>query len=184
MRDTNTNKPTSKRSTHTFCRIFGSFFRSINKILLDAQIKEYITKISTKSNTYDESQNNTNTSPTAPQLSSLHHSHPLSLVSQNFGNLALTNTTSSRPNYLQSPIHHIVTQQTQNDDTYEKIIEQPFTTFFKSQDNHFLAHNEPTNWIPSPFKFPSSQSPKLNSHQPTFCFPATRFTSHEHIIRH
>ena len=116
-----------------FAGFFGVFSTSINKRLLDAQIIAYNTKISTEPNTYDESQNNTNTSPRAPQLPSLHHNHPLSLVSRNFRNLALTNTTSSRPNYLPSPIHHIVTQQSQNDDTYEQIIEQPHTTTFQSQ---------------------------------------------------
>ena len=158
-----------------FAGFFGIFSTSINKKLLDAQIKEYNTKISTKPNTNDESQKKTNVSPTAPQLPSLHHNHPLSLVSRNFRNLALTNTTSSRPNYIQSPIHHLVTQKSQNDDTYEQLIEQPHTTIFQSHLKIiiFLAHDEPTNWIPSPFKFPSSQSPKLNPHHPTFCFPAT-----------
>ena len=34
----------------------GIFSTSINKILLDAQIKEYVTKLSTIPNTYDDSQ--------------------------------------------------------------------------------------------------------------------------------
>ena len=118
-----------------FAGFFGSFSTSKNKTLLDAQIKEYNTKIPTKPNTYDESQNNTNVSPTAPQLPSLHHNRPLSLVSQNFRNLALTTTTSSRPNYIHSPIHHTVTQQSQNG----QIIEQPHTTTFQSQNNHFFS---------------------------------------------
>ena len=42
--------------------------------------------------TYDESHNNTNVLPTAPNLPNLHHNHPLSLVSQNFRNLAITNS--------------------------------------------------------------------------------------------
>ena len=132
MRDTYTSKPTSKRSTYTFCRIFGIFSTSILfyiKMLLDAQIKECNTKISTTPNTYDESQNNTNATPTAPQLPGLHHSHPL----------AHTNTTNSRPNYVQSPIHHIVKQQSQNADTYEQIIEQPHTSTFQSQNNQFFS---------------------------------------------
>ena len=85
------------------------FSTSINKILLDVQIKEYNTKISTTANTYDESQHNTNASPTAPQLPSLHNNHPLSLLTQRFRNLALTNITNSRSNFIQSSIHHIVT---------------------------------------------------------------------------
>ena len=43
-----------------FAGFFGIFSTSINKILLDAQIKEYNTKLSTTPNTYDESRNDTN----------------------------------------------------------------------------------------------------------------------------
>ena len=102
-------------------------------------MKEYNTKISTTPNTYDESQNNTNTLPTAPQLPSLNRNHPLSLVAQNFRNLALVNIANSRTNHIQSPIQHIVTQQPQNDDTSEQIVEQPHTTNFESQNNHFFS---------------------------------------------
>ena len=38
-----------------FAGFFGIFSTSINKILLDAQIKEYNTKLSTTPNAYDES---------------------------------------------------------------------------------------------------------------------------------
>ena len=67
-----------------FAGFFGIFSTSINKQLLDAQIKEYITKKSTTPNAYDESQHQTNASSTAPQLPSLNHNHPLSLVPLNF----------------------------------------------------------------------------------------------------
>ena len=72
---------------------FGIFSSSIKKIFLDAQIKEYNTKLSTNPNTYDESnnKNNTNALPTAPHLPNLQFNHPLSLVSRNFRNLAITN---------------------------------------------------------------------------------------------
>ena len=50
-----------------FAGFFGIFSSSINKILLDAQIKEYNTKLSTRPNTYDEEHNNADTAPTAPQ---------------------------------------------------------------------------------------------------------------------
>ena len=150
-----------------FAGFSGIFSTSINKTLLEAQIKEYNTKLSTTPKTYDGSQHNTNTLPTAPQLPSLNRNHPLSLVTRNFRNLALVNIANSKQNHIQSPIHHIVNQQSQNDNTYEKIIEQPHTTNFQSQNNHFLARDDPTNWIPSPFNFPSSQSPKPNSHHPT-----------------
>ena len=48
-----------------FAGFFGIFSSSINKILLDAQIKEYNTKISTSQNTYDEEHNNIEITPTA-----------------------------------------------------------------------------------------------------------------------
>ena len=120
-----------------FAGFFEKFLSSKNKILLDAQINEYNTKLSTKPETNDESQSNTNVSPTAPQLSNLLHNHPSSLVSQNFRNLALTNPTILRPSNIPSPIHHIVTQHPQNDDTYEQIIEL-HTTTFQSQNNQFF----------------------------------------------
>ena len=68
------NNHTSKKKQASVARIllagfFGIFSTSKNKILLDAQIKEYNTKLSTTPNTYDDSQNNTNTTPTATQLS-------------------------------------------------------------------------------------------------------------------
>ena len=93
-----------------FAGFFGIYTTSINEILLDAQIKEYNTKLSTAPNTYDESHNNTNTLPTAPQLPSLNPNYPLSLVPRNFRNLAQVNIAKSRPNHIQSPIQHIVTQ--------------------------------------------------------------------------
>ena len=61
-----------------FAGFFGIFSSSINKILLDAQIKEYNTKKSTRQNTYDEEHNNVNTTPTAPQIQPLPQNNPLS----------------------------------------------------------------------------------------------------------
>ena len=101
-----------------FARFFGIFSESINEIILDAQIKEYNTKISITPNTFDSSQNNTNKTPTAPQLQSLNHNHPLSFVPRNFRNIALTDLISSRPNYPQSPIQHIITQQPNIEEKY------------------------------------------------------------------
>ena len=122
-----------------FTGFFGIFSTSINKILLDAQTKEYNTKLSTTPNTYDESRNDKNTTPTAPQLQNLNHNHPLSLVTQNFRNIALTDLRTSRSNYPQSPIQQIITQQPNMDDTYEQIIEQPHTTNLRSQNNHLFS---------------------------------------------
>ena len=116
---------------------FGIFSSSINKILLDAQIKEYNTKISTRQKTYDEEHNNIEITPTAPQLPPLPQNHSLSLVPRIFRNLAITNNPNSRPNITQSPIQHIMTHHSQKDNTYEQIIEQPHTTTFQSQHNHF-----------------------------------------------
>ena len=67
-----------------FAGFFGIFSSLINKILLDAQIKEYNTKLSTNPNTFDDSNNNTNALPASPHLPNLHHNQPLSLVSRNF----------------------------------------------------------------------------------------------------
>ena len=49
---------------------FGIFSTSVNKILLDAQIQEYNTKLSVTPNTYDNSQN-----PQAQHL--LHHNYKI-----------------------------------------------------------------------------------------------------------
>ena len=61
-----------------FAGFFGLFSSSIYKILLDAQIKEYNTKISTRPKTYDEEHNNVDTTPTAPQIPNLRQNRPLS----------------------------------------------------------------------------------------------------------
>ena len=122
-----------------FAGFFGIFSSSINKIFLDAQIKEYNTKLSTRPNTYDEEHNNADTASTAPQIPTLSQNHPLSLVPRNFRTLAITNNPKFRPNTTQSPIQHIMTHHSQNDNTYEKIIEQPHTTTFQSQNNHFFS---------------------------------------------
>ena len=121
-----------------FAGFFGIFSSSINKILLDAQIKEYNTKLSTRPNTYNEEHNNVDTTSTATQIPILPQNHPLSLVPRNFRNLAITHNPTSRPNIKQSPIQHIMTHHSQNDNTYEQIIEQPHTTTFQSQNNDFF----------------------------------------------
>ena len=122
-----------------FAGFFGSFSTSINKILLDAQIKEYNTKISTRPNTYNEEHNNVDTTPTAPQIRTLPQNQPLSLVPRNFRNLSITHNPNFRPDTTQSPIQHIITHHSQNGNTYEQIIEQPHTTTFQSQNNHFFS---------------------------------------------
>ena len=122
-----------------FAGFFGIFSTSINKILLDAQIKEYNTKIATRQNTYDEEHNNVDITPTAPQLPPLPNNHPLSLVPRKFRNLAITHNPNFRLTTSQSPIQHIMTHQSQDHNTYEQIIEQPHTTAFQSQNNHFFS---------------------------------------------
>ena len=122
-----------------FAGFFGIFSSSIKKILLAAQTKEYNTKISTRQNTYDEEHNNVDTAPTAPQIPPLLQNRPLSLVPRIFRNLAITNNPTFRPNTTQSPIQHIMTHRSQNDNKYEKIIEQLHTTTFQSQNDHFFS---------------------------------------------
>ena len=51
-----------------FGGFFGTFSSSINKILLDAQIKEFNTKTATRQNTYDKEHNNIEVTPTAPSI--------------------------------------------------------------------------------------------------------------------
>ena len=104
------------------------------------------------------------------------NNHPLSLVPRNFRNLAITHNPNFRLNTSQSPVQHIMTHQSQDDNTYEQIIEQPHTTAFQSQNNHFLGHDEPPTWITTPIKFPSNQSYLSNPNHTTFCFSATRFS--------
>ena len=106
---------------------------------MDAQIKQYNIKLSTTPNTYDNSQNKTNTTPTAPQLQTINHNQPLSLVPRIFRKIALTEHISSRSNYPQSPIQHIITQQFLIEDTFEQIIEKPHTTNFRSRNNHLFS---------------------------------------------
>ena len=118
---------------------FGIFSSSLNKILLNAQIKKYNTNIPTRQNTYDEEHNNIEKTPTAPQLPPLPPNHSLSIVPSNFRNLAITNNPNSRPNIKQSPIQHLMTHYSQNDNKYKQIIEQPHTTTFQSQHNHFFS---------------------------------------------
>ena len=136
---TYTSKQTNKRSTHIFCRIFWTSLYINKQNTFRCTKKEYNTKISTTSSTYIDSQHNINTTPTEPQLPNLHHNHPLSLVPRIFRNITLTDFISSRTNYSRNSIHHIVTQQSQNDDNYEKIIEQPRTTNFRSQNSHLFS---------------------------------------------
>ena len=121
-----------------FAGFFEIFSSSINKLLLDAQIKEYNTKIATRQNTYDEEHNSIEVTPTALQLPPLPQNHPLSLVPRNFRNVAITNNPNSRPNIPQSPIQHLMTHHSQDDNTYEQIVEQPHTTTFQSQNNFFF----------------------------------------------
>ena len=121
-----------------FAGFFGIFSSSINKILFDAQVKEYDTKLATRPNTYDEEHNNVDTVSTAPQVPALPQNHPLSLVPRKFRILAITSNPKFRPSSIQNPIQHITTNHSQNDNTYEQIIEQPHTTTFQSQNNHFF----------------------------------------------
>ena len=143
------------------------------KILLDAQNKEYNTKLSTNPNTYNDSNNNTNALPMTPHLPNLHHNHPLSLVSRNFRNLAITNPLYLRPSHIQRPIQHIVTQGPPIDDTDEQSLNSPIPPFFSLKIIIFLAHDEQTSWITPRIKLLPCQPPKSTPYYPTFCFSAT-----------
>ena len=155
-----------------FAGFFGIFSTSINKILLDAQIKEYTSKLLTTPNTNDDSQNNTNTTPTAPKLQNLNHNHPLSLVPWNFRIVALTNL--SRSKYPQSPKQHIITQQPNIEDTYEQIIEQPHTTNFRSQNNYILSPRWAAKLDHSIARFPIQSTSRATS-------PSSHFSLSLHL---
>ena len=138
-----------------FAGFFGIFSSSINKTLLDAQINE---KISTPPNAYDNSQDNKITTPTAQQLHNLRNNQPLFLLPRNYRSTAITEQISTIHRYPQSPVTHTIAQQPNLEEMYKQIIEQPHTTNFRSQNNHFLAHDEPPDWIPQPSPFLHIQS--------------------------
>ena len=98
-----------------------------------------IKNLSTLPNTYDNLQDTRNTTPTAPQLHTLQINHPLSLVPQNCRNISLTEHISTSHRYPQSPVTHIVSQQPNEDETYDQIIEQPHTTNFRSHNKHLFS---------------------------------------------
>ena len=139
MRYSHTSQPSSQCSTHIICRTFWNILSSINKILLDAQTKDYNTKLAARPNTYDEEHKNVDPTPTATPIQALPQNHPLSLVPRNSRHLAITNDPNFRPKSIDGPIQHITAHHSQNDNTYEQIIEQPHTTTFQSQHNHFFS---------------------------------------------
>ena len=104
-----------------FCRLFWNIFKCNLKNLLDAQFSEFIEKLSTTPNAYDNPQDNPNSTLTAPpQLNIQHNRHPLSLVPQNSRNtLAVTEHNSQSHSYPQSPVSHIALNEPNIDDTYE-----------------------------------------------------------------
>ena len=93
-------------------------------------------KLLTTPYAYDNLHDNKNTTPSASKLHNLRNNHPLSLVSRNYTNTAITEHISTSHSYPQSPVTHIIAQQPNIEETYEKIIEQPHTTNFRSQNNH------------------------------------------------
>ena len=57
----------------------------------------------------------------------------------------------------------------------------PIPPLFSLKIKIFLAHDEPTTWIPTPIIFPPNQPQHSNYNNPTFCFPATRFPNTSNI---
>ena len=113
----------------------------IIKTLLDAQISKYNKKLFTKANPYDTLQDNKSATPTASsQLHNLQNNQPLSLVPQNYRNrLAVTERTSQGHSYPQSHVSHIALHQSNIDDTYKQVKEQPHTTKVRSQNNPLFS---------------------------------------------
>ena len=114
-----------------------------------------IKKLSTTPKTYNILQDNVNPKPTAPpQLHHLHINQPLALATRIYRNtLAVTEHTSQGHSYPESPVSHLVLHQSKIDDAYVQMVEQPHTSNFRSQNNHFLAHDEPTDWNAQPLPF-------------------------------
>ena len=110
-----------------FAGFFGIFSTSTNKIFLDAQINEYNKKLSTIPNAYDNSQENKNTTPTAPQLHNVHNSHPLSIVTRNYRITAVTEHICTGHCYPQSPVTHITAHQPDIEKPMNKYHSFPFS---------------------------------------------------------
>ena len=122
-----------------FAGFIGIISTSLNKVILYAQINEYSKKLSTTTNAYDQSHDNINTTPTAPQLHTLLNNHPFSLLPQNYTNTAITEHISTSHSYSQRPVTHIIAQQPNIEETHKQIIEQPHTTNFRSQNNQSFS---------------------------------------------
>ena len=56
-----------------------------------------------------------------------------------------------------------------------KLYNNPIPPLFSLKIFFFLAHDEPTTWIPPSLKFPPSQPPNSNPNHTTFCFPPPDF---------
>ena len=56
-----------------------------------------------------------------------------------------------------------------------KLLNNPIPPLFSHKKIIFLAHDEPTNWIPPSLKFPPSQPPNSNPNYPTFASPPPDF---------
>ena len=101
-----------------FARFFGVFSTSFNKILLDAEIKEYNKKLSTTiPNAYHTPQYNGKKHLLHHNYTIFHNNHPLSLVPRNYRNTQVTEHISTSHSYPQSPVTHIVDQQSNKEDT-------------------------------------------------------------------
>ena len=113
---------------------------------LTLKIANTIKKLSTTPKTHKISQDNVNPTPTAPpQLHHLHINQSLILAPRNYRNtLAVTEHTSQDHSYPESLVSQLVLYQSKIDDAYVQMVEQPHTTIFRSQNNHFLAHGKRT----------------------------------------
>ena len=85
------------------------------------------------------SQDNKNTTPTAPHLNNLYNNHPLSLVTRNYRNTAITEHIPTSHSYQQNLVTHIIAQKPNIEERFEQIIEQPHTTNLRSQNNHLFS---------------------------------------------
>ena len=111
---------------------------------------------------YHHTEDDKNTTPTAPHLHTLHDNHPISLLSRNYRNIALTEHIFTSHRYPQSPVTHIFAQiPNVEKNTYKQIIEQPRTTNFRSQNNHIFSPRWAARLNPSTVPFHTHPTPNV-----------------------
>ena len=170
MRNTYTNKQTSKRSTHTFGRKFRNFFNIVNTILLDAQIQNITQKYLRQIHTIIH----TNHKHNAYCTTKTKYKEEPSII---FSTTEFQNYSPNRahiykpylPTKSSYPHHSPATKYRRN--IFKKFHNNDIPLTFVLRAAIFLAHDDPPDWIPPPFQFIPVQPPTPDSNPLTFSFP-------------